>query len=334
MVMRRPQHVLSHHDPDSLAHDSFKGVRFAYVLGCTALLLATLHCGALVGINGLVADLADGAGDSGDGGDGGEAREAGVGPSTCSSTCGTPGCGTCPAAPVPVTSVSKPFTMDAHEVTVAEYLAWLAANPSTSGQRSECAWNDSYEPNQPSPAVTSFLDGGMPNKELCQKWNMRGDHKPITCVDWCDAAAYCAWAKGRLCGRIGGGSVDVTTGTAYADATQSEWYAACSSGGTRAYPYGQSYTAGACNDDGMDTADVGSLPTCQGGVAGLFDMSGNVGEWTDECTTYNSLPLAQNCTRRGGAYWGTPTELMCDAKFVDFRGRLDPALGFRCCGTL
>jgi formylglycine-generating enzyme required for sulfatase activity len=234
---------------------------------------------------------------------------------------------------VPVNFASTPYTIDAHEVTVGEYVAWLATSPSTSGQRSECAWNDTYEPNQQSPAVTSFLDGGTPDKDQCLQWGTRGDNKPITCVDWCDAAAYCAWAKRRLCGRMGGGSLDVTTGTAYADATKSEWYGACSGGGANAYPYGKSYAAGACNDDGHGTQDVGSLPTCQGGAAGLFDMSGNVDEWTDECTAYSGPPESQNCIRRGGAYWASPSGLMCGAKFVDLRGRLDPGLGFRCCGT-
>jgi formylglycine-generating enzyme required for sulfatase activity len=169
--------------------------------------------------------------------------------------------------------------------------------------------------------------------EACSGWNAHGGNKPITCVDWCDAVAYCTWAKRHLCGRIGGGSVDVTTGTAYADATKSEWYAACSGGGAHAYPYGGTYGAGVCNDDGNAMKDVGSSPACEGAAAGVFDMSGNVDEWADECTTYGDPGVHDACTKRGGAYWATPSGLRCDAYFADFRGRLDPGLGFRCCGT-
>ncbi len=313
-------------------------MRFARVLACTSLLAATtLQCGVLIGINDLVADLAPDAGTSGEAGPGtmGEAGDGGMGARACASTCGTPGCGDCPAPPLPVTFASSPYAIGAHEVTVAEYEAWLATNPSTSGQRSECVWNDTYEPYQQSPAQTSFMDGAAPPPDKnCALWNTRGDDKPITCVDWCDASAYCTWANGRLCGRIGGGTVDVTMGTAYADATQSEWYAACSGAGAHAYPYGDSYGAGVCNDDGLASQNVGSSPGCEGGAAGVFDMSGNVDEWADECTSYDNTVVAQNCTRRGGAYWATPSGLMCSAGFLDFRGRLDSALGFRCCGTL
>jgi hypothetical protein len=31
---------------------------------------------------------------------------------------------------------------------------------------------------------------------------------PITNVDWCDAYAYCAGIGKRLCGKIGGGTLD------------------------------------------------------------------------------------------------------------------------------
>src|SRR5262249_40663852 len=108
--------------------------------------------------------------------------------------------------------------------------------------------------------------------------------RPVHAVDWCDAFAYCAWAGKRLCGRIAGGSVDPTFGTDLA--SESEWYNACSRGGQHAYPYGDTYDPRACNglEYGAGTGPqlpVGSLSSCTGGFAGLFDMSGNVSEWED-----------------------------------------------------
>jgi hypothetical protein len=53
------------------------------------------------------------------------------------------------------------------------------------------------------------------------------------CVDWCDAHAYCKPVGKRLCGKIGGGP---NLYADYASASSSEWYRACSSGGSFTYP--------------------------------------------------------------------------------------------------
>ena len=66
----------------------------------------------------------------------------------------------------------------------------------------------------------------------------------MVCVDWCDARAYCAGVRKRLCGKIGRGTNATTD---YANAATSEWYRACSSSGVNAYPYGNTRDASACN---------------------------------------------------------------------------------------
>jgi hypothetical protein len=56
---------------------------------------------------------------------------------------------------------------------------------------------------------------------------------------------YCARAAKRLCGKIGGGpSAVAALGTADAD----QWYRACSHAGEHKYPYGETVSAGTCND--------------------------------------------------------------------------------------
>ena len=92
---------------------------------------------------------------------------------------------------------------------------------------------------------------------------------PVVGVDWCDADAFCEFAGKRLCGAIGGGSL--TLGNA--DGGTSQWYVACSMGGTRIYPYGNTYAAGECAD-GAEVIAVASTPTCQS-YPGVFDLSGN-----------------------------------------------------------
>jgi formylglycine-generating enzyme required for sulfatase activity len=199
------------------------------------------------------------------------------------------------------------FSIDATEVTRAEYAAFLAVQPGMALQPlTVCSANTSYVPAANWPPTTS-------------------PQSPVTFVSWCDAAAYCNWAGKRLCGRIGGGP---TPYSSYANASVSQWYAACSAGGTRTYPYASTYDPNACRGkDHGDTkpGDVGSLTTCEGGLPGLYDMSGNVWEWEDSCDS------SDLCRRRGGAYGNTETILRCAVGGSDKRDVVARDLGFRCC---
>lgn len=211
----------------------------------------------------------------------------------------------------------KDYCIDSTEVTQAQYEAFLATNPSTSGQGAFCAANGSYAPDQTQPgcATQPFDPGAHPNY-------------PVSCVDFCDAVAFCKWAGKRLCGRIGAdaGPANYLGASALSD----QWYVACSADGVRAYPYGNAYDAGACKgvekpgDAGR--VNVGSLATCEGGYPKLFDMSGNVGEWGDACDVD-----AGKCLVRGGGFTELASQLACSG--VDGIPRLTPGVsfGFRCC---
>jgi sulfatase modifying factor 1 len=206
--------------------------------------------------------------------------------------------------------------IDATEVTRDAYATWLAASPSLAGQPPYCSFNQDYTPgcNWPPGA-----DGS----------------KPVVCVDWCDARAYCTAQGRRLCGHIGGGELAFA---AYADASQSQWYAACSSGGQLTYPYGNSYSASACNGMGTgngDTIAVGSLAGCQSsvpGYEGIYDLSGNAAEWIDSCD--GTSGLSDGC-RLAGGYWNLgKTGLTCDTNSYAGRGlNTNPGVGFRCCSS-
>jgi formylglycine-generating enzyme required for sulfatase activity len=104
------------------------------------------------------------------------------------------------------------------------------------------------------------------------KFPDRGNH-PVNCVDWNDATAYCAFMKKRL-------------------PTESEWeYAASNGEEHRRFSWGNEDPDGhrACYDH------PGSCPVASfaPGAFGLYDVSGNVWEWTsswfapypDEATT-------------------------------------------------
>ena len=120
------------------------------------------------------------------------------------------------------------------------------------------------------------------------------------------------------------------------------WRLACAGPTDDPFPYGGTYDDDACNacDPSFgcpigDVAPVGSLASCEGGYSGIFDMSGNVSEWVDECTL-NQTDFSTTCSTVGGSYTGLWQLLACSPQ----EGHQDEILnaydynavtGFRCC---
>lgn len=130
-----------------------------------------------------------------------------------------------------------------HPVTLDGY--WILRTEVTNGQYKQCVDDGACTP----PGNSEYAMEGF---EL----------RPVTHVDWHQASAYAVWAGGRL-------------------PTEAEWEYACRGGDGRLYPWGiEEPSPDRLNfhGSGLSTwTDVGSYPA---GANGLYDMAGNVWEWT------------------------------------------------------
>lgn len=231
--------------------------------------------------------------------------------------------GTCTVCPSDmqrvITAVSDFYCIDSAEVTNQQYLAFTKRyTVDTVIATTECEANASLVPDESCGGALT----DVPSRDL-----------PVVCVDFCDAQAYCMMRGRRLCGRVGG--VMNNPGDD-ANATASEWYAACTGPNEYVYPYGDAASATACNGSGYAPSDMGprdveTLASCQGGVHGVYNMSGNVSEWEWSCTSSKANAI---CSTRGGGFRDGPYELRCTGSIGVNRLDASDSLGFRCCADL
>ncbi len=229
-------------------------------------------------------------------------------PGGCADVCGTANCGDCPSATM---VAGEGYTIDALEVSHGQYAQMLAVDFDTAVLPAGCEWKQ------------GFLPAGWTTEQAADE--------PVVGVDWCDAMVFCTWAGKSLCGAVGGGPADWANGT---DAMGDAWYRSCSNGGAIDYPYGDTFEPMACNGSEamIDSLVVaGTIATCEGGLPGLFDMSGNVWEWTNTCAEAGG-DGATMCRRRGGSFHSEADALRCGVKSERQRAERDDAVGFRCCG--
>ncbi|MBK7396056.1 MAG: SUMF1/EgtB/PvdO family nonheme iron enzyme [Myxococcales bacterium] len=141
------------------------------------------------------------------------------------------------------------------------------------------------------------------------------DTMPQNNVLYCEAAIYCLWAGKRLC-------------------KQSEWTRTCGQGDlATTYPYGNTHVAGACVDNAAAAGPVGTTD-CHGTSAPydqVFDLSGNIDEWVDQCDDATTPP---RCNLMGGYFGDTHTAadnyLTCTRPFAKGITEVDE-IGIRCC---
>lgn len=219
--------------------------------------------------------------------------------------------------------VTGGYAIDATEVTRAQYASVLPVL-SSAGQPPACSWNADFTPQTEDDSAGCGAGVWPPGAN---------GSFPVVCVDWCDAYAYCQAVGKRLCGQIGGTHADFGD---YADATKSQWFNVCSSGGSSLFPYPGAFNDQVCNGEGYGAGaalPVATLDGCQPTVAGfegVYDLSGNVSEWEDSCDVADGG--SGDCRVRGGSFLGDIYYLRCDSDYAYTPGFQVSAIGFRCCG--
>ncbi len=195
-----------------------------------------------------------------------------------------------------------PFSMDAREVTVAEYRACVYAGRCTepqsgtyfsiAGRRKD--WAD-------------FCNWGKPARQ---------DH-PINCVTQAQAQTYCRWAGKAL-------------------PTEEQWLAAAGAAKDRPYPWGDELRGvDLCwqrRDARQGTCAVGSHRQDESPY-GALDMAGNVSEWTSSpfCPLDEPACRTPLVVTRGGNWYNPYSVRRGLARRLErMPDGADHTLGFRC----
>jgi sulfatase modifying factor 1 len=163
------------------------------------------------------------------------------------------------------------------------------------------------------------------------------ESRPINCVSWYEATAFCAWDGGFL-------------------PTETEWnYAAAGGDQQRAYPWSSpagsvttdgSYASYDCLGDGVqgcalaDLVPAGSKPAGNGRW-GHLDLAGNVSEWTldyfapfaNPCADCANFTKAYGRTHRGGDYLSGADHVRTAGRAYSPPSWRSPYIGIRCART-
>lgn len=135
-------------------------------------------------------------------------------------------------------------------------------------------------------------EDGISEDRSGRNWRNPGftqdDNYPVVCVNWNDAQAYISWLSKR-------------TGKQYRLPKEVEWEYACYGGSQTEYCGSNDINAVAWYVDNS-SGQAHPVGQKQANGYGLYDMSGNVFEWTDDCSE-SGCPKR---VTRGGTWFGKP----------------------------
>jgi len=155
--------------------------------------------------------------------------------------------------------------------------------------------------------------------------------RPVINVSWQDANDYAKWLSQQ-------------TGKNYRLPSEAEWEYAARAGSTKGYSWGNNIGSGRanCNDCDSQLGDskTALVKSFSANAFGLYDMHGNVWEWTQDCwnDSYRLAPddgaawLSGNCARRvlrGGSWYYEPRYLGAAGRLILGAGSRIDDNGFR-----
>jgi formylglycine-generating enzyme required for sulfatase activity len=154
-------------------------------------------------------------------------------------------------------------------------------------------------------------------RELVVRWPYESKAHPVRLVSWRDAMAYVQWLNQK-------------TGKLYRLPTEAEWEYVARSGSTTSFFWGDVFDCKRANNldlCGIWGTQIGG--TYMANSFGVFDMAGNVAEWTQDCFAYyfetpvdGKAMLSGDCNfriSRGGQWIGSISYVRSAS-----RGRVDP----------
>jgi formylglycine-generating enzyme required for sulfatase activity len=183
------------------------------------------------------------------------------------------------------------FQIGRYPVTVQEYRQFMEDD----GYRKEVWWKE----------------GGLGERMEPDQWEEQSLHpnRPVVSVTWYEAAAYCAWAGGRL-------------------PSEAEWERAARGTERRKYAWGNeppdaSRANYAETKVGAPTP-VGLFPR-GATLEGIHDLAGNVWEWTAD-----SYEAGKYRVVRGGSWFNPSGNLRAAVRLRNVPENWNVLLGFRC----
>jgi len=189
-------------------------------------------------------------------------------------------------------TMDHPYYIDKYEVTIGQYVKFLEA---VDRAGSDEAWRDPTEPSSKDHQPNDWLNiyNSIKYNQAYHRETLTLDD-PVFNIDWYDAAAYAKWAGKRL-------------------PTEQEWEKAARGAQGFLYPWGNTFLS---NANTAVPPPAGTVTTVQHGRGhlevnqnpldkspyGVFDMAGNVSEWTGTVLTGPTDGAPSIHVIRGGSF--------------------------------
>ena len=199
------------------------------------------------------------------------------------------------------------YDIDRVEVTIGQYAEFLrAVGSSTEYDHPNQAVNKGHS----NPKWDELYQAAVAGLEF--EGARLSVNDPAVYLDWFDAWAYARWKRRRL-------------------PSEEEWEKAARGTDGRRFPWGFEERTGAANIYEGDAAKKWSEPTTypsDQSVYGVYDMAGNVSEWTETVDATSGQPVV-----RGGNFGNSSAEITRRVVNQPFTTQSD-RIGFRTVGTM